>query len=1198
MATPSNLYAEKIFSEHPIALWALDDDLDYVSLISNLKRDVYRNSPDSNAWSISGGTKAQNLTITSEPIFSTSTTTITPTENQITLTSSEIISPALMNSSLETFSLGAYLFASFSSIPSALSYEIGYTHAGLTAPVLRKFDSQIINRWSLISETFKIPQTLNPIKIVIRINFGVTPGIAPGYEFYVNGITCGQWSEEFLANSTGLVGEPLPANVPFNYLSVPAKAYGLQDFDGYYFINNGSLVAKNSGVPIVYGSSNVTRILPNGSDPSLIIPGQGFLNEDGRYRDYTFEMWARIDSKSTSPTRIFGPIGSSDGIYVDGPFIKLKVGNSIGAHPISEWGRPVLIDLKISENSASLLINGEEVIEISYSTQDISLPAETVVHGGAEKSNDWLGFYASENVPFLDIDCVAIYPYLVPAILAKRRFAYGQAVQFPESANSAYGATSVLIDYAFADYTSNYAYPDIGRWDQASVENLLVKDESLLAPEYSLPSVVFEDGTIQNSWYNSLYSEQSGAPFISFVGKEGYILFENMNILKEDLKGFWGVFRQSSLSNDKQTLFKIQDRDNKNRYLEAYTSSDGLVYAFNGGQQNFLTTILYNEPTIFSNRSFVVGIDIEKLSEFFGQDLASFFSNKSRLSLFVGGDADFESTFSGKIYKFGFSTNKNLEKISVLFDDSGFLSYYNYEDIFTDYPQEISFDAGDDFFENNPDYESILDGGTPTSELSDLDGGSPESYSLLGISFIETFTASYTLIPKINFGSISMDIAIDGYWEDYIPLTYFAQYVSDSFDKKYYDLDFIQFNIDYPVLENFSNNSYNTSSSLVKSYVSFQYLKNNSSAKNSYFTKVPAPQNGVVSPGPEWITSKYEVVDGTVIYLPKNIKLTDVSLVTHLEWDVPGIISNPLFIKKMQYASQAFNEKTSNPVGTKFGSSIFPYMKYGSYFDYKTKNPFKIYKGSTPYLYLTKNSGIEKVGDYDPLINRGLSIPINQNLAESYKVIAVQAFLRYGKNRFPTVPEQIFEIESKDTYIKFFIVANDFSGQRARIYGINAKTGRFENGIAFYWNGKVVREPVITLNDWGVLGISFSRVLDFNSYVGGFRVTGPVLINNISQYQSTNLQEIQRQSFRSWFSAKFINEDVQDWDFWSEEYTWNNVLIFSSSTVFGISPEDIYKTYVGTNKIIIDDDNPLRITGYEYTNYQGVSWNNRVDSAV
>jgi hypothetical protein len=33
MINPSNLYAEKIFSEHPIAMWALDDQVDYLSLI-------------------------------------------------------------------------------------------------------------------------------------------------------------------------------------------------------------------------------------------------------------------------------------------------------------------------------------------------------------------------------------------------------------------------------------------------------------------------------------------------------------------------------------------------------------------------------------------------------------------------------------------------------------------------------------------------------------------------------------------------------------------------------------------------------------------------------------------------------------------------------------------------------------------------------------------------------------------------------------------------------------------------------------------------------------------------------------------------------------------------------------------------------------------------------------------------------------
>jgi hypothetical protein len=35
MANPSNLYAEKIFAEHPLALWAFDDNVDFVSLLDS-----------------------------------------------------------------------------------------------------------------------------------------------------------------------------------------------------------------------------------------------------------------------------------------------------------------------------------------------------------------------------------------------------------------------------------------------------------------------------------------------------------------------------------------------------------------------------------------------------------------------------------------------------------------------------------------------------------------------------------------------------------------------------------------------------------------------------------------------------------------------------------------------------------------------------------------------------------------------------------------------------------------------------------------------------------------------------------------------------------------------------------------------------------------------------------------------------------
>lgn len=1206
MANPSNLYAEKIFSEHPIAMWALDDQADYISLISNSKRDIYKSSPDANAWTISNGTKEQNLAILNEPLPTTSTTTVKPIigleqTNQITLTSSAIISPALMNAGLETFSVSAYLFAAN---PFVLSYEIGYTYDGLANPVLRKFDSQISNKWSLISETFDIPQTVNPIRMVIRINHINNGGLPSEYQFYINGITFAQWSEEFLATSPGVFGQSLPTDVPFSYSAINAKSYGLQDLDGYYFINNNKMLAKNSGVPIVYGSSNVTRVISNLVDPSLIIPGQGFLNEAGRYREYTAEMWARIDYNDVVPSKIFGPIGSTDGIYASGPFIVISVGGVTGAHPVGEWGRPMLLDFKISENSASLLINGEQAISISYSTENIDLAEETVLVSGVEKNNDWLGFYAPIS-GFLDIDCVAIYPYLVPAIVAKRRFAYGQAVEFPENANSAYGGTSVLVDYAFADYTSNYAYPDIGRWGQGIVENLNIENDSLSVPEYSLPSVVFEDGTTSAEWAAELGQDYvENAPigispptyptYFNFLGKDGYVSFESLNILKQDLKAIFGLFKITEIQEQKQILFKIEDKANSN-FLEVYTEDDTLVYRlFSDG----ISTEIYSGPTVILNKNLVAGINIDKFSLSFGNAAAKFFNNKNRLSLFIGGDRSFNNTFSGDIISFGFSSKYNLDKMSELFDSNGLMSYYNYEDFFADYPADVSYDAGDESFENSPDYDETLDGGTPTSDLTDLDAGSPDSYSLLGFDFIKQFTASYTLLPKMSGSSMQMTISVDGYWEDYLPLTYFAQYVLDTFDKKYYDLDFIQFNLDYPAIQSYTNNTRNTQQNLVRSYISFQYLKNQPSSKDSYFTKVAVPQNGVVAPGSEWITTKYEVVDGTIIYPPKGIRLSDVSIVTHLEWKVSDIIAAPLVIKKLQYASQAFNERTSNPVGTRFGTSIFPYLKYGSYFDYKSRNPFRIYKGSTPYLYLTKNSGIQKVGDYDALVNRGLSIPINQNLAENYKVIALQAFIRYGEEKFPTTPEQIFEIESKDTYIKFFIVANDSTGKRARIYGINAKTGRFENGIAFYWNGKIVREPVITLSDWGVLGISFPRVLDFNSYVGGFRVTGPVLINNISQYQSTNLQEIQRQTLRSWYTAKFDNPDTYDWDFWNEDYTWNGVLVFSTSTYFGINPSDIYKTYTGTNKIIIDDDRPLKINGYSYTNYQGIAWQTKVISAV
>jgi len=63
MSSPSNLYAEKVFAEHPTGLWALDDNADYISLISEEQRNLVN-------WDVFGGTKEAYTESVDEPFTS------------------------------------------------------------------------------------------------------------------------------------------------------------------------------------------------------------------------------------------------------------------------------------------------------------------------------------------------------------------------------------------------------------------------------------------------------------------------------------------------------------------------------------------------------------------------------------------------------------------------------------------------------------------------------------------------------------------------------------------------------------------------------------------------------------------------------------------------------------------------------------------------------------------------------------------------------------------------------------------------------------------------------------------------------------------------------------------------------------------------------------------------------------------------
>jgi hypothetical protein len=1201
MSNPSNLYAEKIYSEHPLVLWALDDTANYVSLISEANRNI------ENEWSVTGGT-ATEAVIENEPFPYSTTTSVLGTipggaTNEISCISPNLVNFTVLNSNLGTFSVGGYFYSNSAYLSSvSIGYEYTDTTTSFVVQKLKTFETTLFNNWGFVSETFEIPDENTELRAVFKINTNSGGANTADYQFYINGITVGQWSEEYNSKSLGIEPEPFPETIALTTSSqvLPALPYGISVEEGYYLIDNNALVAKNSSVPMVFGASGVTVLSTNsGGDPSLILPGKGFLNELGRYKEYTVEFWARISCDSPTPKRIFGPISGTDGLYVEGGFLTFVLGTEFASHFVGEWFRPMLIHIRVIRNSASVLLNGEEIISFAVDTETLNLP--TPLDLG--KSQDWLGFYSYEDVTPIEIDCVAIYPYQVPVTIAKRRWVYGQGVLSPEGINSAYGGTSAFIDYPFADYTSNYNYPDFASWQQGTFDNLVTTNTALTTPEYSLPEIFLDSKTI-NEFYSDNQEIQdvpSGLEipnkFITFRPNNTwnsvnpYINFTRFNILADEIHSIYGVFQINEDDASDQILFKIYNSLNGNSFTVIKNGPDIDYYlTYNGIQEEFYS--LQDFPV---GQPISVGVNLQTIINSFGGNIASFFGERNGLKMYVGGDDSGLYTFTGNIYTVGLSTSFNASELENYFNEDGFC-----------------------LFESD-------------QELID-------------------HTASYTLLPTESYGKFFLDIGVSGYWQDYLPLSYFAKFVTNDVGNQFYDLDFLQFNIGYPgpssssqleevaeswtyadlksqfehpeqktyyQFDNFlftgwSNYEdvkqksvkfyqYDTESASVRSYITFQYVSEGANAPQTSFDRLEAAKSTRIidiDDHPLWATTRFEVVDNTLIYPTKTIDFNKLAIVYHLEFNIRNILTKPIALRRLEFASQALNDNSFNPIGTRFSLNMFPYKRAGLYYDYKSKNPFSIYKGSTPYLYLNRKTGIEVRGQFDPQVSRGIAIPINQTSAVNYRVSAAQVWMRYDDDFFPGTPTELFEIEYKGDTIKFYMVANSSQGNRAKIFARSQNTGLEFNGLAYFWNGVLVREPVITKKEWGVLGIAFSTALNFDGYLGGINLTGPMVFNNIAYYQANNLQQVQSTLTRPWLRVESDGFTNFDWEFWLNNFTWQGVLVISASDLYGVSPESVYKTYTGTNKIIIDDDEGMIFDAEKLKIYSNTNWQSTVQIPV
>jgi len=1122
MSIPTNLYSDKILSEHPLAMWSLDDNSDYVSLIADSFRNI-------NSWTISNGAKtAESLSLTA-PFPESYITKITGSSTPGTTT---ITSNTTFSSDADGFTVGFY-------IQTTVDVTIGVRLNGGTYKEIVVLGTKYPTlTWIPVSFTIFSQATNNNLQIKF-----VYESASP--DFTINGLTVGKDSEPFNGESFGQSLITLPTTISTTQTKgIEAKSYGNQNDSAYYIGNGNNLYAKNAGMSMSYGSANSAIIYPHSTDgqPSFIFPGQGFLNENGRYKELTLEMLIRVNANNLSPKRIIGPLGSDDGVYVTKEFISLKVGDNIGSFYLSELYRPMLLQVKIAENYAVLSVDGDDLISLPIQTSTLSLPA---MLDGSSKNQDWLGLFAYSDVSFIEVDSIAIYPYKTTGVLSKMRLAYAQAVEIPLGTNVKFGGSSVLLDYGFSNYTNNYNYPSFqAKWEQASItDNFDVSNTQTLSTRiYAAPETqtsLYTSSLLLKDMYATNVASGDSDTFInlkpstvvsgsgrSWSTNQGYVYVSSFNKNDHLSSCIYGIFKSVESSGTEQILIQITNESNED-YLRISLTNTTVSYKikYNGAESTITT------KSITQGTRFAVGIDIKSLSVV-NPDVLSFLSNVNNLNIYVGGNSITANTFSGNIYKVGLCSARNFADIANLFA-SGVIS-------------------------------------------------SGSSHSTLMLK-----TATYTVLAVNAYGKIILDIATNSYWQDYIPLNKLTRTIDISQDEPKEELDFIQINIDYPETRTFDTGNFDTSTSELKSYITFQRLDSGSIKSSSEFsTTVLASQDRLIDASTPDEDAKYEFVNGMVVYPPRPE-------ITELDWDKWGIVihieldngsSNltPYKIKHLQVGAKTLEATEINAIGTRHGTNLYPYTQTNDIYDYSAKNPHIVFKQSMPYLYLTRHSGTRVCGELASNVDRGLYFEIGNNTLD-ISINAMQMSILADLEEFPSAgtPIKILEIESKNESISFYLKTLNSANTRGIIY-----TDSEVNTPIYYLNGKIVASPVIELGEWNVLGMSFLNSIDLSESVGKIKITSNILLNNISTFGLDLENNAQKVSILTW--------DILNDSNWDELGTWRYKNISDYYKVYDNGIKEIYRAYTGTNKISVDTSSNTRnleFNGYKYIGYMDIEKN-------
>ena len=828
MSVVSNLYAAKVYSEHPVAIWPLDDDASYVSLITDTQRKLEATPPYA-GWTVTNGVANDSLVLPNigSPFNSDIYSGIEGSVPSSNGTVIEAISPNIFqfnkcSEDLETFAVSMYSYQSSNHISK---YEIGYRYyddsTSSYVNVLAEFDPLERPGWTHLQDTFIIQQyDSDYCQLVFRATVD-TGGTSGDYDFIFNGISVGQWSEEYTSVSLGSATEPAPVSSGLPLDAVASYQYGILSDNAHYLVESGKLLAKNTGIPMIFGSESITRLYPS-LDLSYSVTNKIKTNNivtltigthtlkvnalivvsifdkdfDGKQKITAISSTTISYIKNGSDLSLSSASGTVNqkppSIIVPNKKMFTEFGRYrdftleawLKIRPLTKKSRKIIgpIDtddgIYVTEGFITLVI---DKVFVSHNVSEWYRPmlvhlvikdenalmfinGEQVAQVAVDRESlslsesDWIGFYSYSDFSMFEIDCVSIFPYAVPLQVAKKRFVWGQGTDPIELINDSFDGDEVAVQFSNANYNNNRIYPDMERWDAGYYNNLVATTNSISVPEYTLPEV-YLSGRDRVEWY----SDNKDLNDLLYPAGNHPLFFSFRPSIESST---WEPVNGTNWTEQCYLNFSTMS------FLSSPLSS---IYGIFEVEEE----VAYSRPLIH----IVNGLTGKR----------------------------FEININGYNVTYSFD-GQELTGTGVTVDNSHFVVGMHIPTLSESFSIELS-----SFF-GSPELLSVFIGGNGTttfegkiyrigfSDQLNFGGISEHFNSGTGIAnydddaLLEQHYASYTLSPFFRYSSYFLDISVAAQWEEYFPLSSFASYITKKDGSQFYDIDYMQINYGYPAL--------------------------------------------------------------------------------------------------------------------------------------------------------------------------------------------------------------------------------------------------------------------------------------------------------------------------------------------------------------------------------------------------------------